>query len=70
VNAPRFIYVEPRGRQRVVVEKPLSTSHFRDVVVENVGYFESHGHVHVGILDREKTVVVNDPRSEGIAVAL
>jgi len=70
VNAPRFIYVEPRERQRVVVEKPLGTSPFRDVVVENVGYFESHGHVHVGILDREKTVVVNDPRSEGIAVAL
>ncbi|WP_420834711.1 gamma-glutamyltransferase family protein [Desulfurococcus mucosus] len=70
VNAPRFIYTEPRGRQEVVVEEPLKPTTPAGITVKLVEYFGSHGHVHVAVYDGVKTLLVNDPRSEGIALAL
>lgn len=70
VAAPRFIYVEPRGSQRLVLEKPLEANTVGGISIEEVEYFGSHGHVHVAILDDEKLILAGDPRSEGIAIAI
>jgi len=71
VDAPRFIYVEPVGAKRVVVEARLRTPKEEGVAVEVVDYYGQTGLVHVAVADIERRVaqLVADPRSEGVALA-
>jgi gamma-glutamyltranspeptidase/glutathione hydrolase len=71
VDAPRFIYVEPVGAKRVVVEARLGTPEAEGITVERVDYYGQTGLVHVGVEDTSRRVaqLVADPRSEGIALA-
>lgn len=68
VKAPRFIYTELYNTQKVVVEEPLKPP--GKVNTSLVGYLSSHGHVHVAVVDEDRVILVNDPRSEGVAIAL
>ncbi|MCC6047707.1 MAG: gamma-glutamyltransferase, partial [Desulfurococcaceae archaeon] len=71
VDAPRFIYVEPVGAKRVVVEARLGTPEAEGITVERVDYYGQTGLVHVGVEDTSRRVaqLVADPRSEGVALA-
>jgi len=71
VDAPRFIYVEPVGAKKVVVEARLRTAEAGGVTLERVDYYGQTGLVHVGVADTLRRVaqLVADPRSEGVALA-
>lgn len=71
VDAPRFIYTVPRGTQKVIVEEPLKPPLLSSSVeAVQVGYYGSPGYVHVAVLDKGRTLLASDPRSEGIALAI
>jgi gamma-glutamyltranspeptidase/glutathione hydrolase len=70
VDAPRFVYTIPRGVQRVVVEEPLKSPPSRGIEAIWVKHYGSPGYVHAAAIDEAgRTLLVNDPRSEGIALA-
>ncbi|MEM2739591.1 MAG: gamma-glutamyltransferase [Candidatus Bathyarchaeia archaeon] len=70
VDAPRFIYTIPRGAQKIVVEEPLKPPPSRGIEVLRVKHYGSPGHVHVAVIDKNgRTLLTNDPRSEGVALA-
>lgn len=71
VSAPRFIYTKFYNKQEVVIEKPLTPprEHY-DIEFRVVDYYSAPGHIHIGVLHPDKTELVNDPRSEGIALAI
>jgi len=71
VDAPRFVYTIPRGLQRVVVEKPLKPPLSKNIEAVQVKQYDSPGYVHVAVIDKTgRTLLTNDPRSEGIALAI
>ncbi len=71
VDAPRFIYTKFYNKQELVIEKPLVLpKESCDIEFKVVDYYSAPGHIHVGILHHDKTVLVNDPRSEGIALTI
>ncbi|MGB9741098.1 MAG: gamma-glutamyltransferase family protein [Candidatus Bathyarchaeia archaeon] len=70
VGAPRFVYTMPRRAQRVVVEEPLKSPSSKKAEVFQVQHYGSSGHVHVAVINKAgRTILTNDPRSEGIALA-
>jgi len=71
IEAPRFIYTKFYNTQEVVIEKPLTSPQSSDALkIKNIDYFSTPGHVHVGVLREDRVELVNDPRSEGIALAI
>ncbi|MEM4542140.1 MAG: gamma-glutamyltransferase [Desulfurococcaceae archaeon] len=72
VNMPRFIYTRTSEPVEVVVEEPLKQPAISNsLVVRKVGYFELPGHVHVGVLKKDKRLeLACDARSEGVAQAV
>ncbi len=70
VAAPRFIYMVPYGKQKVVVEEPLPAPQPQQgIEVESVGYGGSRGFVHVAKIRRDRVYIAADPRSEGVPLA-
>jgi gamma-glutamyltranspeptidase/glutathione hydrolase len=71
IEAPRFIYTEFYDTQEVVVEKPLTPPQSNGIVkIKSIDYYSAPGYVHVGVLREGKVELTNDPRSEGIALAI
>jgi gamma-glutamyltranspeptidase/glutathione hydrolase len=71
VEAPRFIYTKFYNKQEVIVEKTLTPPRgVESVEFKVVDYFSVPGHVHIGVLYEDKIELVNDPRSEGVSLAV
>jgi gamma-glutamyltranspeptidase/glutathione hydrolase len=70
LDAPRFIYTKPYVKQTVEVEPPLNTVETDRISSVLTRPYGTHGHVHVAIKKKGYVVLGNDPRSEGIAIAL
>ncbi len=70
LDAPRFIYTQPHGKQVVEIEPPLQLASSDKVSSISTQPYGTHGHVHVSIKKEGLVALGNDPRSEGIAIAL
>ncbi|MFZ8783012.1 MAG: gamma-glutamyltransferase [Desulfurococcaceae archaeon] len=71
VELPRFIYTKFYGDQEVVVEEPLKPPQNPcNARIRAVDYFSAPGHIHIGVLYENRVELVNDPRSEGITIAI
>lgn len=70
VATPRFIYTKPYNGQEVLLEKPLTPPSSYEIKIMEVPYGELRGHVHVGVLSRDRLMLSCDPRSEGIPLAI
>jgi len=72
LDAPRFVFTEPIGRKKVVVENFASLPNSISLSVERVERYGPTGLVHVALVDSSKRLVqvVSDPRSEGVALAI
>jgi len=71
LDAPRFIFTEPIGRKKVVVEDFLRPPSSTNLSVEQVERYGPTGLVHIALTDISKRIaqVASDPRSEGVALA-
>ncbi|MEM4730860.1 MAG: hypothetical protein QXI06_03800, partial [Sulfolobales archaeon] len=72
LDAPRFVFTEPIGRKKVVVENFANLPNSISLIVERVKRYGPTGLVHVALVDSSKRLVqvVSDPRSEGVALAI
>ncbi|MEZ0393846.1 MAG: gamma-glutamyltransferase [Desulfurococcaceae archaeon] len=71
VKAPRFYFERTEKGWTAVVEKPLSLPRGGPFGVRDADFQGSHGHVHVGLVDRRGALhLATDPRTEGLAMAI
>lgn len=70
LDAPRFIYTQPYSKQIVEIEPPLQSASSDKVSSMITQPYGTHGHVHVAIKKDGVVILGNDPRSEGVSIAL
>lgn len=71
LDAPRFIFTEPAGKKKVVIESRLRSPRSAAFDVEQASIYGQTGLVHAAVMDisRHLVQVASDPRSEGTAYA-